>query len=418
MNPLYPIYGGSGGGVTESELLAKTPSTIVWVKSPEDMPTNPVSTVQYWIDYAGLLEVDEITVPSGGLFIRGTQSDLTGIGSTADNFTLFNGVGSGNVFLFNIYVSVTGANSRVNDLSDNGESAYEMVNVNLYNNSSLGELSGYRQLSMINTGVFGGSPELTLSGTMNGIFIDTCLTRGLDSGFTGSLLKAGTGLTLDSRFRSNMRVDLPAGASFCDFSPSNFLDSSLCQMNGGQYSRNGVINSGDNNFFPNLDPDDLACEWRDNNGLRNTHEGGVLEITAEAVTTITTANTYVDVAGTWTASDLQHFSSPSNGQLRNDGKNPQEFMISGSFTIDGGANDVISVKVVKWDDSASAFEDVATASQQVLSIIGGRDVAIINFIEAVNLEVNDYVKIQVANLTDTTDITVENDSKIRLFKRP
>ena len=404
--------------VSRTELMAAVPSTVVWVKSASDMPANPSSDVLYWLDFAGLLEVDEITVPAGSLFLRGMQSDLTGIGSTADNFTLFNGVGSGNVFLLNVYIEVTGTNSQVFDVADSGASAAEFNSVNFYNCSSLGEIDGYRQLSMLNCGLFGGSPELTLSGSMNGIFIDTCLTRGLDAGFTGSLFKAGTGLTLDSRFRSNMRVDLPAGASFCDFTPANFLDSSLCQMNGGQYSRNGVINSGDNNFFPNLDPEDLVCEWRDNNGLRNTHEGARMEITSEAVTNITTAGVYVDVAGTWAASDLQHFSSPVNGQLRNDGKNPQQFFVRGDFIVDGGANDVVSIKVVKWDDSLGAFEDVSETRQQILSIIGGRDVAIMGFLDAVNLEVNDYIKIQVANLTDTTDVTVENSSKIRLFKRP
>lgn len=350
--------------------------------------------------------------------MRGTQSDLTGIGSTSDNFTLFRGVGSGNVFLSNIYVSVTGSGSKVNDLSNSGSSAYEMLSVNFYGCTSLGSLDGYRQLSMLNCGLFGGSPEITLSGSMNGIFIDTCLASGLDSGFSGSLLKAGSGLTLASRFRSNMRVDLPSNASFCDFSTSNFLDSSLCQMNGGQYSRNGVVNSGDNNFFPTLDPDDLVCEWRDNNGLRNTHEGGKMEVTSESLTSIATSGVYYDAAGTWTASDLQHFSSPANGQLKNDGKNPQEFLISGSFIIDGGANDVVSIKVLKWNDADSVFEDVSVSSQQVLSIIGGRDVAIINILDAVTLEVDDYVKIQVANLSDTTNVTLENGSKIRLFKRP
>lgn len=409
---MYP-----SSGISFAQLAAKTPDTIAWVKSASDMPTNPRSDVEYWIDYNGLLEVDEITVPSGGLFIRGTQSDLTGIGSTADNFTLFSGAGAGNVFISNIYISVTGANSKVNGLSDSGGSAMEMLSVNFYGCSSLGELDGYRQVSMLNCGIFGGSPELTLSGSMNGIFIDTCLTRGLDAGFTGSLFKAGTALTLDSRFRSNMRVDLPSGASFCDFSTSNFLDSSLCQMNGGQYSRNGVVSSGDNQFFPNLDPEDLVCEWRDNNGLRNTHEGGRLIVSAETETTIGTAGVFVDAAGTWSANNLQHFSSDVNGQLKNDGKNPQEFLAIGTFYIDGGANNVVSVRLTKWDSSESEFVEVYTATQQVLSIIGGRDVALISFYYPLSLRFNDYVKLQVANQTNTTNMTVEVGSFLQVVKR-
>ena len=215
-----------------------------------------------------------------------------------------------------------------------------------------------------------------------------------------------------------MRVDLPANASFCDFSSSNFLDSSLCQMNGGQFSRDGVVSSGDNNFFPNLDPEDLVCEWRDNNGLRSTHEGGTMTIATEATTVIATSGVFYDLAGTWAAEDLQHFSMDNNGQLKNDGKSPQEFMFNSSLYLDGGANDVLSLKLVKWNNIDSAFEDVHTQTRQVLSIVGGRDVAIMTLTYPVLLEQNDYVKLQVANTTGNTNVTAEIGSFAQISKRP
>lgn len=404
-------------GVRHSELSAKTPETIVYVKEASDMPVNPSSDVTYWLDFSGLIEVSEITVPAGGLFIRGNSSDQTGIGSTEDNFTLFNGVG-GNVFLRDVYVTVSGSGSQVNDLTDaTGNSAYECVGVNFYGCTSLGELNGYRQFSLLNYGAFGGSPELTLSGNMNGVFIDTCLTRSLDVSFSGSLFKSGTGLSLSSRFRSNMRVDLPANASFCDFTSSNFEDSSLLQINGGQFSRDGVISSGDNGFFPNLDPEDLVCEWYGNNGLRNTHEGGRLTLTTEATTTIVTAGEFVDAAGAWTASDLQHFDSPSNGQLRNIGKNPQEFLVFGYFYADSDPNDYVSVRITRWNEVDQAFEEVVTETQQVLSISGSRDVAIIQIMYPITLEYNDYAKVQITNEDDDRPIILEASSYIHLIKR-
>jgi len=188
-------------------------------------------------------------------------------------------------------------------------------------------------------------------------------------------------------------------------------------MNGGQYSRNGVVSSGDNQLFPNLDPEDLVCEWRDNNGLRNTHGGGRLIVSSETETTISTAGVFVDAAGTWSASNLQHFSCDVNGQLKNDGKNPQEFLAIGTFYIDGGANNVISVRLTKWDSSESEFVEVYTATQQVLSIIGGRDVALISFYYPLSLRFNDYVKLQVANQTNTTNITVEVGSFLPVVHR-
>lgn len=408
-----------GRSVTDvSELEKKLPATIVFVKSQSDMPSAPRSDVQYWIDYAGLLEVNEITVPSDGLFIRGTHPDLTGIGSTEDDFTLFSSETAGNVFLKDIYVTVSGTGSKILDTTDpTNNSAVEFNGVNFYDCSSIGNVTDYRQFSMTNVFLVGGKPEVTFSGSMNGIYIDTALGLNFDSDWSGSLFNEGTDLTLSSRFFSNMRIDLPTNASFCNFRTANFLDSSLCQMERGQYSRNGVVNSGDNNFFPNLDPSDLVSEWRNNNGLRNTHEGGKLEVVAESATQISSAGVYYDINGTWTSSDLQHFSVPANGQLKNDGKNPQEFFVQGNMVIDGGANDVLSVKVVKWNNTSSSFEDVSVSNQQVLSIIGGRDVAIISLFETVNLELNDYIKLQVANLTDTTNVTLEIGSKLRILNR-
>ena len=48
-------------------------------------------------------------------------------------------------------------------------------------------------------------------------------------------------------------------------------------------------------------------------------------ISAEAVTPISTIGQYVPIQGTKVASNMQHFDSPGDGQLRNLGNNPREF---------------------------------------------------------------------------------------------
>lgn len=246
---LDPIYG------------YKSFKTVKTIRTPYDMPEFPESDILYWLDFSGRLELPyEINVPDGGLYLRGNGYELTGIGSSEDSFTLFTGDMSGNIFLQDIYVQVDGVGSKVFDCTNaNGNSAVRLLAVNFYDCSSLGELTGYRQIEAADVGLFGGSPELTLSGSMNGCLIEKFLVAGLNPDFTGSLFKVGTGLLFSNRFRTNMRADIPIGANISDMVSSNFSDSSLLQINGGSFARNGVIDSGDNQFFPNLDPEDLVC---------------------------------------------------------------------------------------------------------------------------------------------------------------
>lgn len=140
-------------------------------------------------------------------------------------------------------------------------------------------------------------------------------------------------------------------------------------------------------------------------------------ITTEADTVISTVGTFYDVAGTWTASNLQHFSMPVNGQLRNDGKNPQEFIAIGEFVIADGPNDVLNVKLVKWSEADQQFEDVHTVITQVLANTGVRDVALVSFYYPVTLEFNDYIKLQIANKTSTGNAKFEIDSFLQLVAR-
>jgi len=47
------------------------------------------------------------------------------------------------------------------------------------------------------------------------------------------------------------------------------------------------------------------------------------------------------------------------------GDNPIEYRIGGNINLDGGANDEVSLRIRKWDDSTSTFSDIYTQNQQV-----------------------------------------------------
>lgn len=375
------------------------------------------STKQYFIDGSIDMSGVTVTVPSTGIFIKGYNLDLSFLTCSDNSYTMFDSATAGNVFFQDITVTTSGTASQVFDLTDaTGFNAVELVRVNFNDCTAIGELNGYRQGLETNTGRFGGTPEMTLSGTwIGGYFIDVSIVRGLtDGGYT--LYKAGTGFTMNSRFRTNQNIDLPASASFFDFAPSNFTNPSTVQVQGALVSRNGSFDATDTNITPNITQADLASAWSNNIGMPNTFEGGKLTLTTETATTLS-VGVWSTIAGTWTTSNLEHFDSPSNGELRHLGTSPREYKCIVNFIVEGGGNDDIGIRIRRWDNSASAFVDGPEIRRQVNNIVGGRDVAFYNISFNVELDQNDYVFFQVRNNTDNTNITLELESDFVIEER-
>lgn len=414
---LYVADGAGSGSWT----TVGSQGTIL-VTQASDLAGTLSSTKVYFVDSVVDMGSQQITVPVGGLNLKGHNFNVSGLVSSENVYQMFisPGGGSGDFLATDMHFKTDGTSSQLFDLEDaTGVHAIEVVRCNFNDCTSMGEIDGYRQGFESGTGRFGGMPSLTLSGTwLGGYFIDTSIVRGMDAGMTGALFQEGTSFVMNSRFRSNQNVDLPASAAFIDFTPSNFVNPSTLQLMSCIISRNGVLDGEDTNLTPNIAASDLVSDWTGNNGLSNTFEGGEVICTVEAVSTITTAGVFVDLAGTTPASaDLQHFDSPGNWQLRHLGTTPVEFEIQGQVVVVCTANDEVDIKVVVWDDSASVFNDGKVTRRVVNNLQGGRNVAYFVVHDTVILNQNDYIKIQVANVSATNDITAELDSFITASRR-
>ncbi len=221
-----------------------------------------------------------------------------------------------------------------------------------------------------------------------------------------------------SRCWSNQNIDLPQNASFIDFSPSNFINPSTLQLNSMILTRVGVFNATDTNYTPNIDRADLVCSWKNNNGLPNTFEGGKILIGVASQTTINTINVFETLqANTWTTTQLQHFDNPSGGQLRHLGNTPREYKFIGGFGLESQSNNVLTLRVTKFDSSTSTFSTVFDQSRQVNSFVGGRDVAFFNININTELDQNDYIELEVSNNSSTQKITAEAGSYFILEQR-
>jgi len=392
----------------------------VRVTQASDLAGTLDSTKEYFID--GIIDMgsQSIEVPQGGLTITGYSFDLSKLISSAATYTMFVSPvsGSGNVLGKDYAIEVTGVGSQVYDLvSDTGFEAFEFSRVNYNDCTSLGTIDNYRQGLEVGTGRFGGKPELTLKGTwVGGYFIDTSIVRGMVDG-AYSLFKAGAGFTMASRFRSNQNIDLPANASFLDFAAANFINPSTLQLDGCLITREGVFDATDTNIIPNVTASDLVSEWMGNNGIDNTFVGGEATVSVEVLTTIVSDGVYVDLAGTFSTLGLQHFDSPSNGQLRHLGDSPREYQVGGQIVLDGNANDVIALRAVIFRSASTMFENQKVQTRVVNALQGGRDVAYFVYFDNITLNKNDYVKLQVANIGATNNVTAELDSSFGVQAR-
>lgn len=380
------------------------------------------STKEYFLD--GVVDTGgvSIEIPSTGLTIRSYSFEIGGLTSSADNYKMFTGASSGTLISAEMFFTASGTNSQVFDLTAaTGNEAFEFNRVNFIDCTSLGEVINYRQGLEFGSGRFGGNPTLTLTGTwLGGYRITTSLVRNLDSAMTTPLFAAGSGFTMSSRFLTDINCDLPTSAALADFAPSNFPNPSTVQARGAIITRNGVSDATDSNIWPNLTEADLASDWTGNIGMKNTFEGGNIEVASQQATVINTLGVYETVdMGTPIVTDLVHFDSPASGQLRHLGNNPREYRYICELVVEGTANSQIACRLAKFDSSAGTTNPLTSTVQprQINSLVGGRDVAFFSMYGSLELDQNDYVFLEVVNNSGTGNLTVEDGSSFIVEER-
>ena len=378
------------------------------------------STKAYVLDGDIDFSTTSVEVPAGGITILGYSFDVSKASSSEDNYTMFTSPvgGSGDILIINCAIEVTGANSKVRDVfSVDGNSVHEVERVSYNNCTSLGVIANYAQGLETGTRRLGGTPELELKGAWSGGYLtDTSLVRGLTDG-AYTLFKAGAGFVMQSRFKTNHNCDLPASASFLDFSDVNFPNPSTLQLEGVEMTRGGLKDPNDLNITPNIDSDNLSSAWINNKGVMNTFVGAEDELTTAITTTINTINVFESLAGTYTTGDLVHFDSPANGQLRHLGDDPRDFKVTLNFRVDGTSGNILSLRVMKWDDSAAANIEVKTVTSEVLNFTGGNDKAsFVNFVNT-TLDKNDYLFLEIANNSGTGNLTANVNSLFLIEQR-
>lgn len=417
------ILDGSTGTLTVilSQSSIVSPASQVVVQQPSDLEGELDSNKYYLID--GDINMGDIiiNIPEGGLSIGGLGSSVSRLFSNSNNYTMFNTSVSGtsNLVISGLEIEVSGTLSSVYNVKSSGVNGAVVFDGIRYTNcSSLGVIDGFFQGVETLVSRVGGTPDLTLDGSWAGGFRSTqSIAIGFTSAFTTALFRKGASLSMAGRFLTDISADLSDNCALFDFEESNFPNSSTIQVSKAIISRNGVYSSDDATVTPNITSSSLACMWKDNLGLDNTYVGGRSIVTTAVATVIGGVGAFVDALGTTTASNLEHFEQSANWTLKHLGSSPVDFTVSANLFIEGLANNEVAVKILKWDDSEGVFVTVGTQTRQINSLVGMRDIGIFELSYPVVLDKNDYVKLQIANNTILSNLTVELDSFINISER-
>lgn len=381
----------------------------VIVREASDL-TSIDSSKEYFIDGYVDMGSTTITVPTGGIVIKGYNFETSRLYSSVASHSLFTSAASGNVLIDHCALSVTGAGSKVYDLvSNTGFDAIEMNYVNFIDCVSLGFLDGFRQGLEFNTGRFGGTPELEFRNAwVGGYRVGTSIVRNTTNHL--GLFRAGVGFTVASRFLISINCDLPATGSLFDFSALNFTNDESLKVDGSIITRNGVRDSTDITIHPNINEDSVKCLWSTNVGIPSTVKYIKSSVSTAVLTTITTSGVLTPLLGTLTVNDSSHFDSPANGQLRLLSGNGK-YQIAGDFAIEGIAGTSLKLSVTQSTDNGATFPtEIGSIIRTVNDLKTGIDVGFfpLNFIAVL---AKDYrIRLEVSNETDTTDVTASLDS--------
>lgn len=368
-----------------SWIESSTKKQRIIVNEPADLGGSIDSTKEYYID--GVIDMTgsgvSAFIPAEGMTISGAGYKVSKIKCTDANYHLFKSPlgGCGGFIFKNVAFEITGENSKVyGDLTPSSNfEAIELYNVNYENCVSLGKITGFRQVFASGIGFTGGTPELELDGTMNGYKI--VQSNALQLSNLTALFKAGPSLIFTGRFSTNIKCNLPAVGAFADFTEANFADDELFEINDASFTRSNAVDYESTTIIPNITQKSLKSKWSNVTGLPSTQKYLLADILApadEVVTSLPNADEYTFLNGSFTVIDSSHFEMSSNGIFKK--LTGYDWVkISGDIIVEGTANDLLDLRIIRSSDGFSTFDVVRHIPRRVNNDVGPSDSAVFPF---------------------------------------
>lgn len=403
--------------ITSANLQQKSFDKVVVVKQASDLLGALSSDVIYLVDGNIDMLNNSIVVPPGGLFIQGHDYFVSSLFSSSDNTTLFvndGGNPSGNFRVVNLTLYVTGLNSKMFNLDNQGNFAsIEFLSTNLGTFSgettSLGDITNYRQFRTDDVAFIRVADGMNFNGVWAGGF---AITRTILLSIPANtvVFKEGNSLDFEGSSISDINaISIDNSVVVFEFQESNFQRDEGFALAGARFN----INS---NPVPNISLQSTKRFFKDCSGVENTFPGGQWELTAEILTPLT-QNVSSKILGTTTYENLVYFIQNTDNEFVYNSEISKSFNLFGYVVIDGAANAELELEIRKWDSVNSNYIIERVFKRRVSNVIGGLDVAYFIISATTVLSKNDRIELWIKNTTSGADITALDSSYLRLDTR-
>lgn len=418
----------NGAGVAEWEFINQPTflryNSIKVVQTIADLPA-PVGTeitladnTIYFID-SGNLDI------TGYTLIFNQRSQINGFGQNVSAISSSTSGTPGNPYVFfksgkNLFMNdleiiCNGTNQRIwEHVGDGTVTEGESFELNRFNvlcfqpaghNNELGYVKDIRQGFIGTMSCIGFENGFICAGAWTGGFrVDNTIFINCSGIFFGS--DPLDPVTFARRMSSNANITVPVGSIGYDFPETAFTFDGQYQLQNGNASGAGTYVSNFTSGFPAFDP---LANFKDNTGIQNSFPGGEFITTADAITTITTANVWVEANLpsaitkdlTWLIYLLGVFEYDSDNAL-------DAFLIY-RLSLTGKANDIVEVKLVK-EDALAVQTDLITVPITIQGTTTQGRAESVPISTTGRFVKGDKVKVYYRNTSGTTDITTLTNS--------
>lgn len=272
--------------------------------------------------------------------------------------------------------------------------ALDWEGVNFVNVPNVGVLNNFDNL-IFTKGTFLNCRGLVLDGTFGTAGFSDSLFQG--DGIAGSIISLPATANVTRRFR----LDKCAVVAFGSTTAINVNASATIPNE--RYILDTVAFSGGGTYLSGVDHTSNKGLFRFNDGITNTSENSMYYMENNAIVSdIVTAGAYIKIAGT-TISGMDSRFTNTNNRATYTGSKTRTFEISAIATITSASDgDNVAIRIHKNGTAIPGSRSVGVTRV----VLGTNKADNIKTQTIVELATNDFIEIFVANLTDTSDVTV------------
>lgn len=237
------------------------------------------------------------------------------------------------------------------------------------------------------------------SGAFKNLIVDTAIQFQVAGTFID--LQAATFDTINI-----MNCSMNSVGAGCTFLSGATLSANINVGGLGSVTNNRFFGAGDQ--LATLTPDDARWYFQRNDEIADTRPDALLCLVGNAtVTTISTINTPVKVAGTWTTERASFFTGDASGRATYVGEKPLTIPITAALTIVGETGGD------KQATTYIALNGTPIACTKTKTTVNSAKAGNFTNIWQLQLQPNDYIELYVENNTDTINLIVQ-DAVLRI----